>query len=108
MELDEQVSLGHLLLQDRKCKKCGEIKNLIDGFYRTRKDRGSLPSSYSYECKVCTIRRKWQEHMTLEDMSYLLHTLTLINLSSVLEMKNHPIRIGVRHETWYYVFGERE
>ena len=32
MELDEQVSLGHLLLQDRKCKKCGEIKNLIDGF----------------------------------------------------------------------------
>ena len=57
MDIDEQVSLGHLLLQDRKCKKCGEIKNLIDGFYRTRKDRGTLPSSYSYECKVCTIRR---------------------------------------------------
>ena len=57
MEIDEQVSLGHLLLQERKCKKCGEIKNLIDGFYRTRKDRGTLPSSYSYECKVCTIRR---------------------------------------------------
>ena len=57
MEIDEQVSLGHLLLQDRKCKKCGEIKNLIDGFYRTRKDRGTLPSSYSYECKVCTVRR---------------------------------------------------
>ena len=57
MEIDEQVSLGHLLLQERKCKKCGEIKNLIDGFYRTRKDRGTLPSSYSYECKVCTIKR---------------------------------------------------
>ncbi len=57
MEIDEQVSLGHLLLQERKCKKCGEIKNLIDGFYRTRKDRKTLPSSYSYECKVCTIRR---------------------------------------------------
>ena len=57
MEIDEQVSLGHLLLQDRKSKKCGEEKNLIDGIYRTRKDRGTLPSSYSYECKVCTIRR---------------------------------------------------
>ena len=57
MDLDDQVTLGHLLLQDRKSRKCGEVKNLIDGFYRTRKDRGTLPSSYSYECKVCTIRR---------------------------------------------------
>jgi DNA-directed RNA polymerase subunit M/transcription elongation factor TFIIS len=57
MDLDDQVTLGHLLLQDRKCRKCGEVKNLIDGFYRTRKERGTLPSSYSYECKVCTIRR---------------------------------------------------
>ena len=57
MDLDDQVTLGHLLLQDRKCRKCGEIKNLIDGFYRTRKERGTLPSSYSYECKVCTIKR---------------------------------------------------
>ena len=32
-------------------------KNLIDGFYLTRKDRGTLASSYSYECKVCTVRR---------------------------------------------------
>ena len=57
MDLEDQVTLGHLLLQDRKCRKCGEVKNLIDGFYRTRKERGTLPSSYSYECKVCTIRR---------------------------------------------------
>ena len=57
MDLDDQVTLGHLLLQDRKCRKCGEVKNLIDGFYRTRKERGTLPSSYAYECKVCTIRR---------------------------------------------------
>ena len=57
MDLDDQGTLGHLLLQDRKCRKCGEVKNLIDGFYRARKDRGTLPSSYSYECKVCTIRR---------------------------------------------------
>ena len=33
------------------------MKNLIDGFYLTRKNRGTLPSSYSYECKVCTIQR---------------------------------------------------
>ena len=35
----------------------GETKNLIDGFYLTRKDRGTLASAYSYECKVCTVRR---------------------------------------------------
>jgi len=57
MELDKQIKLGHLLLSDRKCRICGEIKNLIDGFYRTRKDRGPVASSYSYECKECTIKR---------------------------------------------------
>ena len=57
MELDKQINLGHLLLVDRKCRVCGETKNLIDGFYRTRKDRGAVASSYSYECKDCTIRR---------------------------------------------------
>ena len=57
MDIDEQISLGHLLLQNRKCRVCGVEKNLIDGFYRTRKDRGTLPSSYSYECKECTVRR---------------------------------------------------
>jgi hypothetical protein len=57
MELDGQIKLGHLLLTDRKCRVCGEIKNLIDGFYRTRKDRGPVISSYSYECKDCTIKR---------------------------------------------------
>jgi hypothetical protein len=57
MEIDKQFKLGHLLLVDRKCMKCGEIKNLVDGFYRTRKDKGSVASSYSYECKDCTIKR---------------------------------------------------
>ncbi len=57
MDLDKQIKLGHLLLADRKCRVCGEMKNLIDGFYRTRKDRGPVASSYSYECKECTIRR---------------------------------------------------
>ena len=57
MDLDGQIKLGHLLLNDRKCRVCGEVKNLIEGFYRTRKDRGPVASSYSYECKECTIKR---------------------------------------------------
>jgi hypothetical protein len=57
MDLDGQIKLGHLLLNDRKCRTCGEIKNLIEGFYRTRRDRGPVASSYSYECKECTIKR---------------------------------------------------
>ncbi len=61
MELDKQIKLGHLLLNIRKCRNCGEDKNLIDGFYRTRKDRGAVASSYSYECKECTIKRVIKE-----------------------------------------------
>lgn len=57
MDLDKQIGLGHLLLSDRKCRVCGCTKNLIDGFYRTRKDRGNVASSYSYECKDCTVKR---------------------------------------------------
>jgi len=57
MELDGQIKLSHLLLTDRRCRICGETKNLIDSFYRTRKDRGPVASSYSYECKECTIKR---------------------------------------------------
>ena len=57
MEFDDQLKLGHLLLNDRKCRVCGEEKNLIEGFYRSRKGRGATASSYSYECKICTIKR---------------------------------------------------
>ncbi len=57
MDLDKQILLGHLLLNDRKCRVCGEMKNLVESFYRTRKDRGPVASSYSYECKECTIKR---------------------------------------------------
>lgn len=69
MEIDNQIRLGHLLLNERKCRTCGEYKNLIDGFYRTHKERGAVASSYSYECKDCTIRRisstrKVQENAT--------------------------------------------
>ena len=51
MDIDGQIKLGHLLLQDRKCRTCGEVKNLVESFYRTRKNRGAVASSYSYECK---------------------------------------------------------
>ena len=57
MDLDEQLKLGHLLLYERKCKICGKSKNLVEDFYRTRKDRGPVASSYSYECKECTKKR---------------------------------------------------
>ena len=57
MDIEDQFELEHLFLQERKCRVCGEEKNLIDGFYLTRKNRKAVASSYSYECKVCTIRR---------------------------------------------------
>jgi hypothetical protein len=57
MELDKQIRLGHLLLTDRRCRVCGEMKNLLGEFYRTRKDRGPVASSYSYECKCCSVKR---------------------------------------------------
>ena len=56
-DIDGQIKLGHLLLNDRRCRSCGQIKNLLANFYRTRKTRGMIPSSYSYECKECTIKR---------------------------------------------------
>lgn len=57
MNLDDQFDLDHLFLSERKCRVCGETKDLIDGFYLSRKGRGHIPSAYSYECKHCTIKR---------------------------------------------------
>jgi len=57
MGFDEQFSLEHLLFKKRVCRTCKESKDLIDEFYMTRKGRGMLPSSYSYECKECTKKR---------------------------------------------------
>ena len=53
MDVDEPV----LFLHERKCRVCGKTYNLTEGFYLTRKNRGEVPSSYSYECKSCTIHR---------------------------------------------------
>jgi len=64
MDLDGQLKFGHLLLHERKCKICGETKNLVEGYYRTRKDRGAVASSYSYECKDCTKKRVIISRMT--------------------------------------------
>ena len=64
MDLDGQFKLGHLLLSDRRCRSCGEVKNLVDDFYRTRKDKGAVASSYSYECKDCTKKRIIVSRMT--------------------------------------------
>lgn len=57
MDIEESFATEHLLLSERKCRSCGEIKDLMDSFYKTRKKRYDLISSYSYECKSCTISR---------------------------------------------------
>ena len=56
MDLDEQLKLAHLLLEERTCRVCGERKNLLQSYYRVHKNV-KLLSSYSYECKECTIQR---------------------------------------------------
>ena len=56
MSFNDDIELEHLLFLERKCRVCGKVKNLLNDFYKTRKDR-TLASSYSYECKECTIKR---------------------------------------------------
>jgi len=56
MDFEDQLELDHLLLKERKCRSCGKVKDLIEDFYLTRRDR-TYPSAYSYECKVCTRKR---------------------------------------------------
>ena len=55
MNIEDQFELEHLLFKQRKCKVCGETKELINDFYKTRKDRGNVPSAYAYECKSCLL-----------------------------------------------------
>jgi ferredoxin-like protein FixX len=63
MDLDDQFQTEHLYLTERKCRSCGETKDLIDGFYKMRKNKYNL-SSYSYECKECSIKRVISNRMT--------------------------------------------
>ena len=51
MDLENQFELEHLLFKERRCRTCKEIKNLIEDFYMSRKQKKGLPSAYSYECK---------------------------------------------------------
>jgi|TARA_X000001036_G_scaffold254195_1_gene236663 uncharacterized Zn finger protein len=53
MNIEDQFSLDHLIFTERKCRSCGVTKELINDFYKTRKNR-TTPSAYSYECKDCT------------------------------------------------------
>lgn len=57
MDLEDKFSLDHLIFQERVCRVCGETKSLMDDFYLTRKDRGTVAAAYSYECKQCCIYR---------------------------------------------------
>jgi len=70
LEFDEQLELGHFVLSERKCRVCGKTKDLIDGFYLIRKNR-AIQSSYSYECKQCTIKRvKSKKKPRVKDWEY--------------------------------------
>tara|TARA_B100001113_G_C21040328_1_gene592034 strand:- start:785 stop:1015 length:231 start_codon:yes stop_codon:yes gene_type:complete len=57
MDLDSEFGLEHLLFKERECRVCRIKKNLIEEFYLTRKNRKPFASAYSYECKLCTIKR---------------------------------------------------
>ena len=65
MDLDEQIKLGHLLLEERRCRVCGIYKNLLNGYYRVRKNM-KLASSYSYECKECAKKRVLENYYDTE------------------------------------------
>ena len=39
MDIEDQFELGHLFLAQRTCRSCGQTKDLLDGFYLTRKSR---------------------------------------------------------------------
>ena len=70
MEFDEQLELGHFTLPERKCRVCGVMKDLIDGYYLVRKNK-NIKSSYSYECKDCTIKReKSRKKPKIKDWEY--------------------------------------
>lgn len=56
MDVEDLFDLDDILWKERKCRTCGETKDLLTDFYRTRRDRTSV-SAYSYECKDCTKKR---------------------------------------------------
>ena len=77
MELEDQFGLEHLLFEQRKCKICGQTKELINDFYKTRKDRGNVPSAYAYECKRCSVKRVSQRRKKKERFNRHLSRLVV-------------------------------
>lgn len=65
MNFEEEFELEHLLFQQRRCRSCNKVKDLVTDFYKTRK--GSGPSAYSYECKECTKKRVSNARKTVVD-----------------------------------------
>ena len=57
MDLEDHFSLEHLIFKERKCRFFGEVKYFITDFYLTRKNKRPFASAYSYECKLCTVKR---------------------------------------------------
>lgn len=57
MDIEDQFSLEHLLFKERTCRVCNVKKDLLSDYYVIRREKKYLPSSYSYECKDCTIKR---------------------------------------------------
>jgi len=64
MDLEDQFSLDHLLFKERRCRTCHRVKSLMDEYYLTHKQNRTLMSSYSYECKECTIKRVIASRLT--------------------------------------------
>ena len=64
MDFDSQIKLEHLLFKERRCRSCGENKDLMTEFYLYRKSKPHLPSSYSYECKECATKRIIESRMS--------------------------------------------
>jgi predicted SprT family Zn-dependent metalloprotease len=72
MDLDDQIELEHILFFDRKCRVCGKVKNLMNDFYISRKDRKVFTSAYSYECKECTKQRIIDKRRVKKDTKLFL------------------------------------
>ena len=80
MDLDSELKVNHLFLEQRECRTCGEVKNLLADFYLSRKDP-TKKSSYTYECKDCTKVRisksyhnnRRNERLGLSKDAFLLH-----------------------------------
>ena len=68
---------------------CGETKELINDFYKTRKDRGNVPSAYAYECKRCSIKRVTQSRKRKEIVDIYPDWYCLRHVSPFREVAFH-------------------